>query len=165
VTEVISSLELSSIQRAAKTSNIVPFASRPINIYKCYIHQSHDFQETLANPVNFDFVVWFNTGHSSFEYLKFIQIDDERPHPIFCKELSLQSLHQVSPRAITNYIALCYQDWIEAGGIQCAEDNFWIDLWSEQAFIYLLTYILIQGLHHGTKSANIWIYHMFQASP
>ncbi len=28
--------------------------------------------------------------------------------------------------------------------------------------IYLLTYILIQGLYHGAKSTNIWIYHMFQ---
>jgi hypothetical protein len=29
--------------------------------------------------------------------------------------------------------------------------------------ICLLTYILIQGLHHGAKSANIWIYHMYQS--
>jgi hypothetical protein len=26
---------------------------------------------------------------------------------------------------------------------------------------YLLIYILIQGLHHGTRSVNIWIYYMY----
>jgi len=31
--------------------------------------------------------------------------------------------------------------------------------------IYLLTYILIQGLHHGAKSANNWIDHTFQGKP
>jgi len=28
---------------------------------------------------------------------------------------------------------------------------------------YILTYILIQGLHHGTRSAKIWIYYMYQS--
>jgi hypothetical protein len=28
---------------------------------------------------------------------------------------------------------------------------------------YLLIYILIQGLHHGTRSAKIWIYYMYQS--
>jgi hypothetical protein len=28
---------------------------------------------------------------------------------------------------------------------------------------YLLTYILIQGLHHGARSVNIWIYYMYQS--
>ncbi len=133
------------------TSNIVPFASRPINVYKYYICQSHDFQEPLANPVNFDFEFWYNTQRSSFEYPKFIQIDDERPHPIFCKELSL---YQVSPRAITNYIAPHYQDWIEAGGIQCAEDDFWIDLWSEEAFsVYKNPY---SDPHSQVQLINAW---------
>jgi hypothetical protein len=129
MTELTSSLRVLSLQRAAMTCNIVPFASRPINIYKYYICQSHNFQKPLANPANFDFI-WFNTRHSSFEYPKSIQINEERPHSIFCKELSL---YQVSPRAITNYIAPHCQDWIEAGGIQCAEEDFWIDLWSEEA--------------------------------
>jgi hypothetical protein len=62
MTEVISSLEVLSLQRAATTGNIVPFASRPIKVHKYYIHQSHIFQEPLAYPVNFDFVIWFNTG-------------------------------------------------------------------------------------------------------
>ncbi len=41
MTEIISSLEVLSLQGAAMTSNVVPFASRPINLYKYYIHQSH----------------------------------------------------------------------------------------------------------------------------
>jgi hypothetical protein len=28
---------------------------------------------------------------------------------------------------------------------------------------YLLTYILIQGIYHGTRSAKIWIYYMYQS--
>jgi predicted glycosyltransferase involved in capsule biosynthesis len=28
---------------------------------------------------------------------------------------------------------------------------------------YLLFHILIQGLYHGAKSANIWIYHMYHS--
>jgi hypothetical protein len=134
MTGFISSLEILSLQRAATTGNVVPFASQPISVHRYYIHQFHDFQEPLANLVNFDFVIWFNTQRSSFEYPKVIQIDNKRPHPVLCKDLSLQSLHQVSSRAITNYIAHCYQDWIKVGGIQCAEDDFWIDLWSEEAF-------------------------------
>jgi hypothetical protein len=152
VTTVASSLEVLSLQKAATTSNVVPFASRPINLYKYYIHQSHEFQEPLANPVNFDFVVWFNTRHSSFEYPKSIQINDERPHPIFCKELSL---YQVSPRAITNYIAPRCQDWIKAGGIQCAEEDFWIDLWSEEALgVYKDPY---SDPHPQVQLINTWL--------
>ncbi len=33
---------------------------------------------------------------------------------------------------ITIYIAPHYQDWIKAGGIQYADNNFWIDLWGEE---------------------------------
>jgi hypothetical protein len=98
MTEVILSLEVLSLQRAAMTGNVMPFASQPISVYKYYIYQSHDFQEPLANPVNFDFVIWLNNLRSSFEYPRFIQIDNKRPHPVLCEDPSLQSLHQVSPR-------------------------------------------------------------------
>jgi len=152
VTAVIPSLEILSLQEAATTSKVVPFASRPINIYKYYIRQFHSFQKPHASAGNFDIEIWFNLVRSSFEYPRFIQIDDERPHPIFCKELSL---YQVSPRAITNYIAPRYQDWIEAGGTQCAEEDFWIDLWSEEALgVYKDPY---SDPHPQVQLINTWL--------
>jgi hypothetical protein len=59
------------------------------------------------------------------------------------------------PGAITNYIAPCYQDWIEAGGIQCAEDDFWIELWSEEAFsVYKDPY---SDPHSQVQLINAWL--------
>ncbi len=152
VTAVTSSPEVLSLLMAATTSNVVPFASRPINVYKYYIRQFHSFQKPHVNLGNFDYEIWFNLVRSRFEYPKFIQIDDERPHLIFCKELSL---YQVSPRAITNYIAPRWQDWMEAGGIQCAEEDFWIDLWSEEALsVYKDTY---SDPHPQVQLINTWL--------
>ena len=88
MTGIILSVEVLSLHRAATISNVVPFASWPINLHKYYIHQSHNFQESSANPVIFGFVVWFYTWHCSFEYPKFIQIDNKRPYPVLCKHLS-----------------------------------------------------------------------------
>jgi hypothetical protein len=152
VTTVTSSPEVLSLLKAATTSMVVPFASRPINVYKYYIRQFHSFQKPHINLGNFDIEIWFNLVRSSFEYPRFIQIDDKRPHPILCKELSL---YQVSPRAITNYIAPRCQDWMEAGGIQCAEEDFWIDLWGEEALsVYKDPY---SDPHPQLQLINTWL--------
>ncbi len=46
MTEITLPLEVLSLQEAATTSKVVPFASRPINVYKYYIRQFYSFQKT-----------------------------------------------------------------------------------------------------------------------
>ena len=153
-TQLVSPLQVLSLQQFARTGNVTPLPSRPISAYLYHIDQPYVFQEPLFNPVNFSYTELFNIRKSDFKYPRYIRIHDQRPHPVLLEVPFPERFKQVSTRAIKNYVAPRLQDWIEAGG-NLEEENFWIDLWSEEAFaVYRNPY---SDPHPQVQAINTWL--------
>ncbi len=62
---------------------------------------------------------WYNLAATDFCYLQsYIKLNNNRPQPILPSDLVENKFKKVDSQSIVaNYIALRYQDWIEAGGL------------------------------------------------